>query len=264
MIPIRDNIPTSRFAVVTVTLIAVNVAVFLFQITRPNTTLPGYVTGQPRPVVGGDAVTAEWGFVPCELVNRCARPDQAVLPDPNGQVDFVVRVPERPAWLTLFTAMFLHGGWLHIGGNMLFLWIFGNNVEDRMGRLRFIVFYLLCGVIAGLAQLATNPSSNVPNIGASGAIAGVLGAYIVLYPRARVLSAIFLIIFFTLVEVPAWALLGFWFLLQLVDGSAVLNSQGGADVAYFAHVGGFLAGVLLVRLFVAGRPPPRPAVTGLR
>jgi membrane associated rhomboid family serine protease len=262
VLPIRDNVPTVRFPAVTVALIAINVAVFLFQITRPDTTLPGYVTGQPRPVAGSDAVTAEWGFVPCELVSRCAAPDRSVLPEPNGQGFVVVRVPHHPGWLTLFTSMFLHGGWLHIGGNMLFLWIFGNNVEDRMGRLRFIVFYLLCGAIAGLTQLATNPSSDVPNIGASGAIAGVLGGYIVLYPRARVVSVIFLIVFFTIVEVPAWAILGFWFLLQLLDGSAVLASQGSADVAYFAHVGGFLAGLLLIRPFVAGRGPPRLAVTG--
>jgi membrane associated rhomboid family serine protease len=264
VIPIRDNVPTARFPVVTVTLIAVNVAVFLFQITRPSTTLPGYVTGRPLPVVGSDVVTAEWGFVPCELTSRCPAPDRAVLPEPNGQVEAVVRVPAHPAWLTLLTSMFLHGGWLHIGGNMLFLWIFGNNVEDRMGRMRFIVFYLLCGVIAGLSQLAVNPSSDVPTIGASGAIAGVLGGYIVLYPRARVMSAIFLIIFFTLIEVPAWAILGFWFLLQLLDGSAVLASQGAGDVAYFAHVGGFVAGLLLIRLFVAGRRPPPVLLTGRR
>jgi membrane associated rhomboid family serine protease len=266
VIPLHDNVRTARFPAVTVALIAINVAVFLFQITRPDTTLPGYVTGLPHAVAGSDALSAEWGFTPCELGNRCVAPDRAVLPEPGGQAYVVVRVPHRSAWLTLFTSMFLHGGWLHIGGNMLFLWIFGNNVEDRMGRVRFVVFYLLCGAIAGLSQLAVNPSSDVPNIGASGAIAGVLGGYILLYPRARVVTLIFLIVFFTVVEVPAWAILTFWFLLQLLDGSAVLASQGSADVAYFAHVGGFVAGLLLIRLFVAGRspPPPRPALTDPR
>jgi membrane associated rhomboid family serine protease len=145
---------------------------------------------------------------------------------------------------------------------MLFLWIFGNNVEDRMGRWRYALFYLVCGVLAALTQLATNPSSGVPNIGASGAIAGVLGAYLVLYPRARVLTAITLLVFFAIVEVPAILLLGAWFLLQVLDGSAGLVSADGGGVAYFAHVGGFAAGLLLVWPLVRGRP--RPLLTDLR
>jgi membrane associated rhomboid family serine protease len=145
---------------------------------------------------------------------------------------------------------------------MLFLWIFGNNVEDRMGRWRYALFYLVCGVLAALTQLATDLSSGVPNIGASGAIAGVLGAYLVLYPRARVLTAITLLVFFAIVEVPAILLLGAWFLLQVLDGSAGLVSADGGGVAYFAHVGGFAAGLLLVWPLVRGRP--RPLLTDLR
>jgi membrane associated rhomboid family serine protease len=145
---------------------------------------------------------------------------------------------------------------------MLFLWIFGNNVEDRMGRVRYLLFYLVCGVIAGLAQLLTGTTSGVPNIGASGAIAGVLGAYLVLYPRARVLTALTLLFFFAVVELPAILLLGAWFVLQLLDGSAGLVSAGDS-VAYFAHVGGFAAGLLLVWPLVRGRPKrPVPVIEG--
>jgi membrane associated rhomboid family serine protease len=261
MFPLRDNIGTRRFPIVTLALIIACTVVFLFEISRPTTHLPGYSTGIPREVSGFDRVTAEWGFVPCELVDRCAHPGRADLSQPDGGVA-EVRVAQHPAWLTLLASIFMHGGWVHIVGNMLFLWIFGNNVEDRMGRWRYALFYLVCGVLAALTQLATDPSSGVPNIGASGAIAGVLGAYLVLYPRARVLTAITLLVFFAIVEVPAVLLLGAWFLLQVLDGSAGLVSANGGGVAYFAHVGGFAAGLLLVWPLVRGRP--RPVVTDLR
>jgi membrane associated rhomboid family serine protease len=206
-------------------------------------------------------VTAEWGFVPCELVERCKHPGRADLSRPDGGIA-EVRVAQHAAWLTLIASIFMHGGWVHIVGNMLFLWIFGNNVEDRMGRFRYLIFYVVCGVIAALTQLATNPSSEIPNIGASGAIAGVLGAYLLLYPRARVLTAITLLVFFAIVEVPAILLLGVWFVLQVLDGSAGLVSADSGGVAYFAHVGGFAAGLLLVRLLVRGRlRPARTAAT---
>jgi membrane associated rhomboid family serine protease len=158
---------------------------------------------------------------------------------------------QLPTVLTLFTAMFTHAGLLHLGGNMLFLWIFGNNVEDSMGRVRFIVFYLLGGVAAIALQVAVGPNSAVPTLGASGAIAGVLGGYIVLYPRARVLTLIFLIIFFTFIELPAYLFLFIWFAQQAVFGAVDLTtpSGGGGGVAYFAHVGGFAFGLLAVRLF---------------
>jgi membrane associated rhomboid family serine protease len=253
--PLRDNIGTKRFPLVTVLIIAACTLIFLFEISRPTTHLPGYTTGIPREVSGFDRVTAEWGFVPCELTNRCRHPGRADLEMPGGGVA-EVRVAQHSPWLTLFASIFMHGGWLHIVGNMLFLWIFGNNVEDRMGRWRYALFYLVCGVIAALTQLATDPSSGVPNIGASGAIAGVLGAYIVLYPRARVLTAITLLVFFAIVEVPAVLLLGAWFLLQVLDGSAGLVQAGAGGVAYFAHVGGFAAGLLLVWPLVRGRPRP--------
>jgi membrane associated rhomboid family serine protease len=261
MFPLRDNIGTNRFPIVTLAIIVACTLVFLFEISRPATTLPGYETGIQRPVSGFDRITAEWGFIPCELTHRCKQPGRQELSSPGGG-SAIVRVPRHSAWLTIFAAIFMHGGWLHIAGNMLFLWIFGNNVEDRMGRWRYALFYIVCGLIAGLTQLATNLSSGVPNIGASGAIAGVLGAYIFLYPRARVLTAVTLLVFFAIVEVPAVLLLGAWFVLQLLDGSAGLVSAGDS-VAYFAHVGGFAAGLLLVWPLVRGRPKrPVPIIEG--
>jgi membrane associated rhomboid family serine protease len=262
MFPLRDNIGTRRFPLVTAAIILACTLIFLFEISRPATTLPGYTTGIPRQVTGFDRITAEWGFVPCELVHRCRHPDRADLSRPDGGTA-EVRVAEHSPWLTLLSSVFMHGGWLHIVGNMLFLWIFGNNVEDRMGRLRYALFYLICGVIASLTQLATDPSSGIPNIGASGAIAGVLGAYLVLYPRARVLTAITLLVFFAIVEVPAVLLLGAWFLLQVLEGSAgLVDAASTGGVANFAHVGGFVAGLLLVWLFVRGRQ--RPVLTDPR
>jgi membrane associated rhomboid family serine protease len=163
-----------------------------------------------------------------------------------------VRVPDVPVLLTLLTSMFMHGGLLHLGGNMLFLFIFGNNVEDAMGRLRFVLFYLVAGLAAHLVQFAIDPASDIPNIGASGAIAGVLGGYLLLYPRARVLTAITLVVFFYVIEVPALLVLGLWFVLQVVDGSAALASPQSGGVAYWAHIGGFVAGFLLIRPFTRG------------
>jgi rhomboid family protein len=253
--PLRDNIPTLHFPLVTVLIILACVATFLYEETRGTRILLGYESGAPVAVNGFDAFTAEWGFVPCELTDRCAYPDLGVFDTGQGFA-VAARVPERPVWLTLLTSMFMHGGWLHLGGNMLFLWIFGNNVEDAMGRFRFAVFYVLCGILAGVTQLATDPASGVPNIGASGAIAGVLGGYILLYPRARVLTVVFLIVIFTVVEVPAVLVLGVWFLLQFWAGSAALTgSAGEGGVAYWAHVGGFVAGLLLIRLFASRRRP---------
>ncbi len=222
MIPLHDNIPTRRFPVVTVALIIVNAAVFVFELS-----LPRY--GLTR-----DALFFRAGAIPYELVHNV---DIA----PHDLV---------PVWVTVFTAMFLHGGWLHIGFNMLFLWIFGNNVEDRMGRLRFLIFYLVCGVIATLTQVLVSSGSQVPTLGASGAIAGVLGAYIVLYPHARVLTVVPLLFFFPIFFVPAWLLLGVWFLLQFAQGGLSLGAPSG--VAYFAHVGGFVSGLVLVWVFAAG------------
>lgn len=157
------------------------------------------------------------------------------------------------AYLPLLTSMFIHAGWLHLGGNMLFLWIFGNNIEDSMGKVRFIVFYLMCGLVASFAQIAIEPTSAIPNVGASGAIAGVLGGYLLLFPRARVTTLVILGIFITVIELPAIIVLAFWFFFQLAAGAAGLAGSGGDGVAYFAHIGGFVAGLLTIRLFTAGR-----------
>ncbi len=160
-------------------------------------------------------------------------------------------------WLTIFTSMFMHGGLLHIAFNMLFLWIFGNNVEDSMGRLRFLIFYLLAGIAALYAQTAVDPGSTVPTIGASGAVAGVLGAYLLLLPKARVLTLIFIVIFVTFIEIPAYVMLGIWFVLQFLPAVGQLATPevaGGGGVAYFAHVGGFIFGMLMIRLFAKHRP----------
>ena len=155
-------------------------------------------------------------------------------------------VPAYFAWPTVLTSMFLHGGWMHVLGNMLYLWIFGDNVEDRLGHFGFLLFYLFCGTAAALTQVAINPYSIVPMIGASGAIAGVMGAYFVLYPRSRVLTAIFVVVFMDLVEIPAIFFLGIWFLMQLFSGVGSLGSQAaGGGVAFWAHVGGFVTGLVI-------------------
>jgi membrane associated rhomboid family serine protease len=158
-------------------------------------------------------------------------------------------VPARFSWATAVTSIFLHGGWVHIIGNLWSLWIFGDNVEDRMGHGRFLVFYLLAGVLGNLAQVMTMPGSAVPLIGASGAIAGVMGAYLVLFPRSRILVLIFLVFFIDIIEVPAVFFLVFWFLMQLVSGVGQLANISGASVGFFAHIGGFLTGVLGVVVF---------------
>jgi membrane associated rhomboid family serine protease len=155
--------------------------------------------------------------------------------------------PQPSTWLTILTSMFMHGGLLHIAGNMLFLWIFGNNIEDSMGRGRFILFYLLGGAVALLAQALAGPNAAVPTIGASGAVAAVLGGYALLYPRARVVTFVIIIFFITLIELPAFVVLGLWFLLQLLNGTADQVGQGG--VAYFAHIGGFVFGLVLIKRF---------------
>ena len=237
MFPLKDNIPTRRFPVLTVALIAANVLVyFLFE-----------RGGLGLGAVGNERVV-EFGAIPFEVTNpgqECAIEGREVacgVDDPG----------QAPWWLTLFTSMFLHGSLLHLGGNMLFLWIFGNNIEDSMGRVRFIAFYLLGGLAALAAQVAIDPSAPVPTVGASGAIAAVLGGYALLYPRARVVTVVFIIIFFTVLELPALLVLGLWFVMQLIPAFNDLNQPfegGGGGVAYFAHIGGFIFGLLLVKVF---------------
>ena len=227
MFPLKDNVPTRSFPIVTVALIAADFAVWIFY---------------QLPHLGRSVV--EYGYQPCAVVSSCP---------PGAAVGH--------GWpATAFASMFMHGSWLHIIGNMLFLWIFGNNVEDAMGRGRFLVFYLASGLAATAAQtvvtlwFGTNAAAAVPTLGASGAISGVLGAYLVLLPFARVLTLIVVVP----IEVPAFLFLGFWFGFQLWEGGfSIVHPQAAGGVAFFAHVGGFAFGVLTVRLFMV-RPPLKP------
>ncbi len=267
MIPIRDANPTRRVPWITLALIAANLAAFLlWQPTFAsearqqgfffcNAAIPWEITHGENLARGGvaarRALDREFGSgAGVEVQSYMAR-----------------RCPDKSWLASVFVAMFLHGGWLHIGGNMLFLWIFGNNVEDRLGRLRFLVFYLLGGVAAMLMQLAMGPGSTVPTLGASGAIAAVLGAYLVLFPHARVTTLI-VAWFITAVDLPAGVLLAMWFVLQLFSGVGQLGTQIAGGVAYWAHVGGFVFGMVVTWLLFRGRrrpsapstiwTPPRP------
>jgi membrane associated rhomboid family serine protease len=234
--PLKDNIPTLKFPVVTVALIVLNVVAYLFWQKA------GIALSDPR----SQAYT-------CNLYNYAEIPYEVTHPGTQIGVEGCPP-PTAPTWLTVFTAMFMHGSLLHLGGNMLFLWIFGNNVEDSMGPVKFILFYLIGGVAAAVGQLLVDPNSTVPNIGASGAIAGVLAGYLVLFPRARVITLIFIIFFFTIIELPAMLFLGVWFLQQVLFGYFDLaGPSDGGGVAYFAHIGGFLWGLAAIRLFADDR-----------
>jgi membrane associated rhomboid family serine protease len=234
--PIKDNIPTLRFAVVTLTLVVVNVLAYFFWQQG------GFTLGNP---------TSEHYL--CNLVDYAQIPYEITHPGEQVGAQGCPQ-PTTPTWVTLFTSMFMHGGLLHLGGNMLFLWIFGNNVEDSMGPVKFIVFYLLGGIAATALQVAIDPNATVPSIGASGAIAGVLGGYLILFPRARVITLVFIVFFVTIIEVPAIFILGFWFVEQLLFGAFDLTSSGAqGGVAYFAHIGGFIFGLIAIRLFADER-----------
>ena len=219
MIPLRDDNPTAIQPAVTIALIVAASAVFLWQVTLPTDEEVLYVYAL--------------GVIPATLLGGEQLPPEL----------YVV-----PPWMTILTSMFLHGGWLHLVGNMLYLWIFGNNIEDALGHVGFVLFYVACGAAAALTQSALDTDSAVPMIGASGAIAGVLGAYAVLHPRAHVLVLVPLGFFFPLVRLPALLVLGFWFVLQLVQGGLATPSDAGG-VAYWAHIGGFVAGLVLIFLF---------------
>lgn len=224
MFPLRDDNPTEIFPFVTVLVIGVTGAAWWF--------LQG--AGMTPDVLTSSVCSL--GAIPAEVTGR------GVVADPG---------PCRLGgltWEALVTSMFMHGGWMHLVGNLWFLWIFGNNVEDSMGHLRFVVFYLLTGLAAAMAHVLTNPDSTVPMVGASGAISGVMGAYLVLYPRARVETLFWIVFIIRIVPLPAWLLLGYWMLIQLA-GSAATSAAGGGGVAYAAHVGGFVAGVLLIGIF---------------
>jgi membrane associated rhomboid family serine protease len=205
-----------------------------------------------------DMIVVDYGAIPYEVSNpgrECEISGQRLACE--GQGGFQAG-PQPPTWLTVFTSMFMHGSILHIAGNMLFLWIFGNNIEDSMGRLRFLLFYLLGGVAALAAQIAIGPDAAVPTVGASGAVSAVLGGYLLLYPRARVVTVIFIIFFFTLIELPALLVLGFWIVQQIAFGYFDLHSPAGegGGVAYFAHIGGFIFGLLLIKLAATRRKTP--------
>jgi len=231
MFPIRDDNPQFLPPVVTVGLIVTNAASWLL--------IQGLGAQEP---LGRSVCTL--GLIPGELLGRIP-PGTSFALTPHTSCVLGV----APAWHTLLTSMFLHGGWLHLIGNMWFLWIFGNNVEDAMGHVRFLAFYLLCGLAAAVLQIASQPDSPVPMVGASGAIGGVMGAYIVLYPRVRVHMLVVLGFYVTSIAVPAAFMLGYWFLLQLVGGAMDLGVGHGGGTAFWAHIGGFAAGMLLVFAF---------------
>jgi len=214
-LPLKDDNPTNTFPFVTVGLIVANCFVFYHQLTL---NLPA-----------SQRFIFQWGAIPYQII--------------HGEVLYGPGL--FPPVLTLFSSMFLHGGFLHLIGNMLYLWIFGNNIEDTLGHFRFLIFYLLAGLGAGLAQVFSDPQSTAPMIGASGAVAGVLGAYLLLFPHARILTLMFIFIFIRMIRIPALIVLGFWFLVQLLS----VTSGFETGVAFFAHIGGFVAGLILVKVF---------------
>jgi membrane associated rhomboid family serine protease len=234
MIPLHDNIPTRRFPAVTVLLILTNVAAYILDyLTQQQVVVAHGIDRFGRQVdfvdmVGG--LSAHYSLIPAHVHNDLAQ-----------------------YWPTIFTSMFLHGGFMHIAGNMLYLWIFGNNVEDTLGKVRFLLFYFACGTIGAFAHVAAAPDSMIPTVGASGAIAGLMGAYLVLFPRAEITTIVPIFFIGAVMEVPATIIIGFWAVLQFAN-AYWLNGGGmqGGGVAYMAHVGGFLAGVLLV-LLLGGR-----------
>lgn len=216
MIPLYDTLRSRRFPFVNWFLIVINVLMFLYEIQLNSSDLRSFIE--------------TWGIIPIQLISQ-----------PDNE------------WITLFSSMFLHGGWFHILSNMWILYIFGDNVEDRMGKVRYLIFYLLCGLSAGLLQTYILPTSPVAVIGASGAIAGVLGAYLILYPRARIVSLVPILFIFTLIEIPAVIFLLIWFVSQIFSGLMSLNGANSGGVAWWAHIGGFLFGMLSLGLFVRRR-----------
>ena len=240
MIPIRDNIPSRTFPIVNYALIGICSIVFLAQISSGE---------------GEQTIIEKFGMIPARVThpNQPVRVREIVpIETPRG-IEAVERLHDAaegpiPAWLTLLTCIFLHGGWMHILGNMWFLHIFGDNVEDRLGHFGYLVFYLASGVAASLVHLASGPDSTLPTVGASGAIAGVMGGYFVLYPHARVLAVIPIVIFLQILVLPAPLFLGIWFLLQFWQGTFSVNGMEAGGVAWWAHIGGFVVGVVLVFL----------------
>ncbi len=267
MIPIKDNIANERFPLVTLALIVANFVVYMLAIRHGGSFISGPANSE----------VIKYGAIPYALIHpgvHCAEVVRHTVAGTSGpemlcntgllSANHIPAENLLPSWETIFTGMFMHASIIHIGGNMLFLWIFGNNVEDALGPVKYLFFYLIGGVVALGLQVAVDPTSTAPTLGASGAIAAVLGAYILLYPRARVLTLVIIIFFFTVVEVPAWVMLGVWFALQAAYGALGLTTLAGSGggVAYFAHIGGFVFGLLVIRLLVRRRkpaaPPPQP------
>ncbi|MFN2570335.1 MAG: rhomboid family intramembrane serine protease [Gemmatimonadales bacterium] len=246
MFPYKDENPTEHPAVLTLAIIIANVLAFIL------------VQGAGASPAAMARSVCDLGLIPGEVLQR-VKPGTGVELAPG----LYCLVDAVPKYWTVITSMFMHGGWMHLIGNMVFLWVFGNNIEDVMGHGKFVVFYLLCGLAAAAAQTFISPHSVVPMIGASGAISGVLGAYILLYPKVRVHTLIILPIYITTVALPAWVMLGYWIVLQVVSGLGSLSQIETGGVAFFAHVGGFVAGLLLIRLFaseeVLRRRPTAPA-----
>ena len=226
MLPLKDDLASRSAPVMTVSIVTLNVLVFLYQ-TSLQLGISLEVDNPPHALETAQAFVLEFGLIPCRLMDLCAFPE------------------DQPAPLfTIFSSMFLHAGFLHVGGNMLYLWIFGKNAEDTLGHTRFTLFYLLSGLVAALTQVLASPASEVPMIGASGAVSGVLGAYLLLFPQSRVLTLVIFGFFWRLVSIPAVVVLGFWIVLQVLNG---LGSFGEArSVAWFAHIGGFFAGMFLL------------------
>jgi membrane associated rhomboid family serine protease len=234
MIPYHDENATLRPAVVTVVLVALCVAAWLF--------LQGAGMG-----VALAASVCNLGLIPGELTQTL----RAGAAFPMGE-GLACVIDPGPQYLNVLTSMFLHGSWMHLIGNMWFLWLFGNNVEDSMTRPRYVIFYLLCGLAASLAQVLADPRSSVPMVGASGAISGVMGAYLVLYPRVRVYTFVPLGFIFTTVALPAWVMLIYWMGIQILGGLSEIGGGEGGGVAFWAHAGGFVAGAVLVKIFASG------------
>lgn len=237
MIPIGDSLRSRSFPGVNYAIIALNFAVFFYElsISGPRRVVDGYL------MTGLDRWMLQWGAVGCRITESCTLPDSFNAPNP---------------WLTLLTAAFIHAGWLHLLGNMLFLWIFGDNVEDTMGHAGYALFYLIVALVAGLAQVASAPDSTVPGVGASGAIAGVMAAYLVLYPGASVRVLIPIIIIPWITRLPAFFVMLFWFGSQIWSGLGELGARatgGSGGVAWFAHIGGFIAGLILAPFFRTAR-----------
>jgi membrane associated rhomboid family serine protease len=250
VIPLKDSIPTERLPWVTIALIVANVVVyFVLQgggiLTGPN-----------------DTTVVHWGAIPYEITHPgrfCDLVGQGVACEGQPGVSGTAS-DQPPTWVTVLSSMFMHGSILHLGGNMLFLWIFGNNVEDAMGKVRFIIFYILGGLAALALQVVVEPNAAVPTVGASGAIAAVLGGYLLRFPGARVFTLIIVVFFFTIVELPATLVLGFWFIQQIIFGALNWGAPaggGGGGVAYFAHIGGFVFGMATIGLFARRRPARR-------